>query len=62
MLKEGAPQMDEARLINIISEAGDRYGNLLLKFMERYGLNCLKDATRDQLYAFVEAERLIHYK
>ena len=62
MLKEDAPPMEEAQLINIISEAGDRYGNLLLKFMDHFGLNCLKDATRDQLYAFAEAERLIHYK
>lgn len=46
MLKENAPPMEEAQLINIISEAGDRYGNLLLKFMDRFWLNGLKDATR----------------
>lgn len=62
MLKEDAPPMEEGQLINIISEAGDRYGNLLLKFMERYGLKCLADATAEQLSAFIEAERPIHYK
>lgn len=55
-------QTREAALIETISRAGDRYGNLLLKFMERYGLKCLADATAEQLSAFIEAERLIHYK
>lgn len=51
-----------SELIEIISRAGDRYGSLLLKFMERYKLHCLREATVEQLLAFVEAEHLIHYK
>lgn len=56
------PPMSKEQLITIISAAGDRYGNLLLKFMDRFGLNCLAEAEVEQLAAFVEAERLIHYK
>lgn len=61
MLNGAAAEVaEEVRLIRIISGAGDRYGNLLIKFMERFGLNCLADAKPEQLRAFVEAEHLIH--
>jgi hypothetical protein len=41
------------RLIRIISARSDHYGNLLLDFMERYGLSCLMEATETQLTEYI---------
>lgn len=54
--RDAAARLDD--LINIISAAGDRYGNRLLEFMDRYGLQSLAQATEEQLREYVEAEGL----
>lgn len=41
------------RLICIISARSNRYGNLLIDFMERYGLSCLMEATEAQLNEYI---------
>lgn len=41
------------RLIRIISARSDRYGNLLIDFMEHYGLSCLMEATEAQLNEYI---------
>ena len=51
-----------SELIEIISRAGYLYARLLFKFLARYKLHCVREATVEQLLAFVEAEHLIHYK
>ncbi|MEG1562858.1 MAG: hypothetical protein RR365_03905 [Bacteroides sp.] len=43
----------KTRLIRIISARSDRYGNLLIDFMEHYGLSCLMDATEGQFTEYI---------
>lgn len=45
-------------LIKTISAASDRYGDKLLVFMERYGLDRLSDATEEQAREFIAMEGL----
>lgn len=40
-------------LIQIISDASDRYGDKLLAFLDKYHLAGLKDATEEQLETFI---------
>ena len=40
-------------LIQIISDASDKYGDKLLAFLDKYHLIGLKDATEEQLEAFI---------
>ena len=51
--------MNAAQYIALLSERGDRYGSLLLEFLERYGLNGLYQATADQLREFCRAKGLL---
>lgn len=44
---------EDTELIDKISKAGDRYGNLLIEFLERYNLMGLQDATVAQLKEFI---------
>ena len=48
---EDAQKRDE--LIKFISEHGDRYGSILVEFMEKYHLHALKHANRKQLQEFI---------
>ena len=58
MLNE--PERDtKSALIAALSSAGDRYGNVLLAFMERYGLHNLMEATVAQLREFAAAGHYI---
>lgn len=45
-------------LIDKISKAGDRYGNLLIEFLERYNLMGLWEATVAQLKKFIANEAI----
>ena len=49
---------ETSKLIRTISKAGDRYGNLLLEFMETYGLTGLYQATAEQLREFISKKNL----
>ena len=51
--------MNKSQLIKAISQAGDRYGSLLLNFMDCNGLKNLKDATVEQLATFAEERHII---
>ena len=46
--------------INIISKANDRYGNLLLDFLDMFSLQGLYQATDDQLKQFISMKHLDH--
>lgn len=46
--------MEKDRLIEFISKRSDRYGNELIKFMEKYKISCLKDATEEQLEEYIK--------
>lgn len=61
MLNGGIAGTRDAKsaLIEVLSKAGDRYGDILVAFMERYSLQGLKDATEYQLREFVTVGRYI---
>lgn len=42
----------KSELINELSKRGDRYGSVLIRFMEEYGLVRLSDATEEELQEF----------
>lgn len=44
--------------ISVISRASDRYGNLLIEFLEAYSLNGLREATEEQLKQFIHKKHL----
>lgn len=46
--------LKQSQLIQIISDRSDRYGNMLLDFMSKYNLMCLKDATVEQLSEYIK--------
>jgi len=46
----------KSKLILLISEKSNKYGNLLIEFMDEYKLNCLKDSTEKQLSEFIQAK------
>lgn len=48
--------MNKSGLISFISKHSDRYGDLLLKLMDRYRLTNLQEATEEQLQEFIEQE------
>ncbi len=43
-------------LVRRISNASDRYGDKLLRFMERYGLHSLAEAEAEQLTEYIITE------
>lgn len=50
---------EKTKLIRLLSSAGDRYGNVLISFMDRYGLQGLTEATEAQLREFAAARHYI---
>lgn len=44
------------RLIQQISDMGDKYGNKLIQFLNEYGLVSLLEATEEQLQEFINKE------
>lgn len=48
----------QSRLIGIISKASDKEGDLLLDFMDKYGLYRLQDATIAQLEEYIANHHL----
>ena len=44
--------------ISVISKASDRYGDLLLEFLETYSLHGLREATDEQLKQFIHKKHL----
>lgn len=50
---------EKTKLIRALSPTGDRYGNVLLSFMERYGLHGLVEATEGKLREFAAAGHYI---
>lgn len=48
-------QREQSDLIREISHRSDRYGDKLLEFMDRYGLDNLRDAEIWQLKEYLEA-------
>lgn len=51
-------QTENDSLIQIISQASDRYGDRLLDFLERYHLPGLMFATTEQLQEYISTEGL----
>lgn len=49
---------EASNLIERISKASDQYGNLLVRFMERYGLSGLASASAEQLKEFIREENI----
>lgn len=49
---------ETSKLIRVISKAGDRYGNLLHEFMDKYNLPGLCQATTEQLQEFIKNKKL----
>ena len=47
-----------SELIGVISKASDRYGDKLIKFMDRYGLKSLSEAKAERLEEFIREEKL----
>lgn len=50
--------MSKDELISVISHASDHYGDKLLAFLYRYGLDGLQEATTEQLEEFIKTEDL----
>lgn len=50
--------MIKDKLISVISNSSDHYGNKLIEFMNRYKLNNLAEATPKQLKEFIKQEGL----
>ncbi len=48
------PTMTRDDIINALSVQGDRYGNLLLALLDRWGVIALKDITHEQAQKFWE--------
>lgn len=49
---------EESKLIQLISQASSDDGDLLLDFMNEYGLDGLNEATTEQLQQFIADNRL----
>ncbi|MDD3571221.1 MAG: hypothetical protein PHY44_08995 [Lachnospiraceae bacterium] len=49
---------EESKLIQVISQASSQYGDLLLDFMNEYGLVGLNEATVEQLQQFITDNKL----
>lgn len=47
------------KMINIISENSDKYGNLLIEFMESNNLNNLQESNLNQLVDFIKTKEII---
>lgn len=50
--------MNKSRLISIISNASNKYGDKLVDFMDKYNLYNLQSATEEQLQEYIEEKGL----
>lgn len=50
--------MNKSRLVSIISKAGNKYGDKLIDFMDKYNLYNLQSATEEQLEEYIKEKRL----
>jgi len=51
--------MNKSRLISIISNASNKYGDKLVDFMDNYNLYNLQSATEEQLQEYIEEKGLV---